>query len=284
MSLVDRLKVGRDFTEADRVIANYILHHPDDIAHLTIGELASETHTSKSAVVRLCRKIGIAGYRDLRVELATELEKRRSLLLGIDANQPFGERESCATMMRAVAQLEHEALEECYQAISPQEVDALAHVVAEAPHVLIYAMGETCLATEQFASMLTKLGVHCVVAGLRGDYASATNLAVAGDLGLFVSYSGKLMERPFCRRARLILEERGCFTAAVTAADPGSEYLEGFDHLISFPLREGTKGAVGPFYSSECIRYVLNCVYARVFSLDFGANGASKFVVDQMSL
>lgn len=283
MSLVDRLKVGRDFTQADRAIASYILHHPDDIARLTIGELASETHTSKSAIVRLCRKIGVAGYRDLRIELVTELEKRRSLLLGIDADQPFGVRESCATMMRAVAQLQREALEECYQAIAPQAVDALARAVAEAPHVLIYALGETCLATEQFASMLAKLGVHCVVAGLRGDYASATNLAVEGDLGLFVSYSGKLIDQPFCARARSILEERGCFTAVVTAADPNSGLLEGFDHLISFPLREGTEGAIGPFYSSECVRYALNCVYARVFALDFNANGASKSAVDHMS-
>lgn len=283
MSLVDRLKIGRDFTQADSAIASYILHHPDDVTSLTIGELAFETHTSKSAIVRLCRKVGVAGYRDLRIELATELEKRRSLLLGIDADKPFGERESCATMMRAVAQLQREALEECYQAISPQTIDALARAVAEAPHVLIYAMGETCLATEQFASMLAKLGVHCVVAGLRGDYASATNLAVEGDLGLFVSYSGKIMDQPFCRRARSILEERSCFTAAVTAADPGSGRLEGFDYLISFPLREGTEGAIGPFYSSECVRYALNCVYARVFSLDFNANGASKSAVDHMS-
>ena len=283
MSLVEKLKVGRNFTQADKAIASYILHHPEDIAHLTIGELASETHTSKSAIVRLCRKIGVPGYRDLRIELATELERRRRALSGIDADRPFGEHESCATMMRSVATLQHEAIEACYQTISPQAVDALALAIAEAPHLLIYAIGETCMATEQFASMLTKLGIHCVVAGLRGDYASTSNLCVEGDLALFVSYSGRLMEQPFCKDVRSILEERGCFTAGITAAMADSAALEGFDHLITFPLREQTEGAIGPFYSSECIRYALNCVYARVFALDYQTNNRSKSVVDQLS-
>ncbi|MBO7673571.1 MAG: MurR/RpiR family transcriptional regulator [Atopobiaceae bacterium] len=283
MSLVERLKQGRGFTQADQAIADFVLHHPDEVSRLTIGELAAAAHTSNAAVVRLCRKVGVSGYRDLRIELACELERRRGALAGIDADRPFGERESCATMMRSVAELQREALDACYQAMSPVVVDALAHAVAEASHVFLYAIGETCLATEQFASMLTKLGIHCVVAGLRGDYASATSLATEGDLGLFVSYTGKIFGLDFCQGTRDLLAQRGCVTGAVTAADPGSPMLEGIDHVLSFPFRERTEGAIGPFYSAECVRFALNCIYARVYALDFDASDAAKLSVDRLS-
>lgn len=283
MSVIDDLRRGRDFTATDRSIADYILHHPDEAARITIGDLARVTYTSNAAVIRLCRKVGASGYRDLRVQLVADLERRRNRIEGVDADRPFTERESCATMIASVAKLEQEAIDACYQSLAASSVEAVAQDVIQAPHVLVYAIGETRLIAEQFSSMVSKLGIHAIIAGRHGDYASATNLAVLGDVALFVTYSGKILGYDAIRQSMATLSARGCVRVLITSSATDADLADAFDHVLTFPAREDTEGAIGPFYSSTCLRFVLNCLYARVYALDFATHDAAKLEVDRLS-
>jgi hypothetical protein len=283
MSVIDDLRVGRGFTATDRSIADYILKRPDEATRMTIGEIARATYTSNAAIVRLCRKVGLAGFRDLKIEVTADLERRRNGLAGIDADRPFTERESCATMIAAVAQLMKESIDTCYATISPASIEAIAHDIIRAPHVIIYAIGETLLIAEQFASMLSKLSIHTIIAGQYGDYASTAHLTLPGDVALFVSYSGKILGQDAFKLSLDLLKERGCVACLAASEEARNLDLSGFDHTILFGAREDTEGAIGPFYSSECIRMILNCVYARVYALDFPGHDAAKLTVDRLS-
>lgn len=282
MTLIEQLKAKRDFSQGERVIADYILHHADQIAHMTISELAAASYSSKSAVVRLCRKVGLSGYRDLRVKLVTELERRRASLSNIDVDMPFTERESCATIMRSVAELQREALESCYGSVSPEAIDRLARTIAQAAHVITYAVGDTCLATQLFGSMLSKIGKPCIDAAVRADFIAATSTSGPSDLALFVSYSGRVFEMDAFQACLEMLRERGCKLALITAAEDVSDDERTFDQIITFPATERLIGAVGPFYSQECIRYVLNCVYARLYALDYAQSARAKTYIDEL--
>ena len=48
----------------------------DEVTEMNIGTLSASAHTSNAAVVRLCRKLGLDGYRDgLRDALDPKLKK-----------------------------------------------------------------------------------------------------------------------------------------------------------------------------------------------------------------
>ena len=61
--LLDRLQRKEDFTPTEKIIADYVLAHADHIGEMSAAELGEATFTSKSAVLRLCQKLGAEGYR-----------------------------------------------------------------------------------------------------------------------------------------------------------------------------------------------------------------------------
>ena len=77
MGLLSQLEQKQNFTKAEGSIADYILEHSEEVAALSIGELAQRTFSSNAAIIRMCRKLGVAGYKNFRIEFASELEKRR---------------------------------------------------------------------------------------------------------------------------------------------------------------------------------------------------------------
>lgn len=80
------LEEQKDFTPNEQVIADYILNNTSKVIELTAEELAMETYTSKATVLRLCKKIGVKGYRDFIRLLNDELKEKYRISALIDKN------------------------------------------------------------------------------------------------------------------------------------------------------------------------------------------------------
>ena len=61
-----------DLTPSGRRIAETVLDNPHGIVHLTVTDLADHTNTSVATVVRFCQDIGLRGFQDLKIRLASE--------------------------------------------------------------------------------------------------------------------------------------------------------------------------------------------------------------------
>jgi RpiR family carbohydrate utilization transcriptional regulator len=267
MSVIEALKEKRGFTALEADIADYLLHHAESVSKMSIADLSAATYSSNATIVRLCRKLGLDGYRDLRLAFATELERRRQQLSDIDVNTPFTEKESTATIMRSVAELSKEAIETCYGSVSPDAIDAVAQRIVSARSVILYAVGDSYTSAEMFRELLAKLGILCINAYETGDTLPKAYMATQSDLALFVTYSGRILESLVPDLE--VLHERGCPTAIITARESSAMPDDGFDCRIVFPFREALHGRIATFYSETCIRYILNCLYSSVYSLDY---------------
>ena len=62
-----------DSTIAEQGVLNYILANPDKAVQHNIHQLSEYSYSSASTIVRLCRKLGFQGYRDLQNSLLSEL-------------------------------------------------------------------------------------------------------------------------------------------------------------------------------------------------------------------
>ncbi|WP_416347086.1 MurR/RpiR family transcriptional regulator, partial [Devosia sp.] len=74
MGIQSRIEASTaSFTPAMRLVAGAIRDNPRIVLDNTISELAASCHTSVASVIRFCRALGLSGYAQLRMELATEL-------------------------------------------------------------------------------------------------------------------------------------------------------------------------------------------------------------------
>lgn len=70
--ILEKLRKQTGFTENEKIIADYMLKHSEEVQLLTSEALAKVTLTSKSSVIRLCKKLGISGYQEMKKLVYTE--------------------------------------------------------------------------------------------------------------------------------------------------------------------------------------------------------------------
>ncbi|MFS4084566.1 MurR/RpiR family transcriptional regulator [Aerococcus urinaeequi] len=75
----DVIRKQRRFYNSERQIVDYILKNPTNIQNLTATELGSNSYTSEATVLRLCQKLDLSGYSDLRMTLIKEISEKDRL-------------------------------------------------------------------------------------------------------------------------------------------------------------------------------------------------------------
>lgn len=264
MAAIDALKRMQDFTHAEQEIARYVLDHLDDVAQMNIGELSDATYTSTATVVRLCRKLGLAGYRDFRIELAREVEVARVGSFDVNPDLPFFEGSGTQQIIHSIANLTKQAVDACVGTIDGHNVRKAARLIRGAHKVALYGVGDTWVTLAGFANLLLKIGIVSYSGNLNGDSVVATQILGPADVAVIATYSRGLLDK-FSSEFR-ILRSKGCKTVLITSNAAMGERMAGTDCLLLLPEGEKTRGNVATYYSQASIRFVLNCVYGECFS------------------
>ena len=277
MPIIDKLERQENLTEAERELALFVLANMNEVTHMSIAELADQSFTSNATVIRLCRKLGLKGYRDFRIELTQDVERRRNDVRSVDVNSPFRSDDELDNIMRSLASLQSEAIETCYSSVSRLEVRRAALAIRRAGRVFVFGQGDSRISAMAFANQLLKLGISCVDADRFDESLAQAITSKPGDVVLLVSYSGNLVGH--LARALEVFRAHRCRIVLVSTC----EKPVGVDVHLRFPDRERADGNIATFYSQECLRFLLNCVYAELFSFDYEANSARKAEVDALT-
>lgn len=71
MNLIDQLNSQLPtFSPTDRKIAQTILKAPAQVVNLTIANLAQQAQVSQASISRFCKTLGLAGFHQLKIQLA----------------------------------------------------------------------------------------------------------------------------------------------------------------------------------------------------------------------
>lgn len=264
MAILDKLNRRQGFTETEQALADYILSHAELMGSMSISQLADATYSSNASIVRFCRKLGVDGYRTFRVEIASELERQRANTMNVNPDQPFVEGAGTRDIMSSIASLSRQAVDDTYAAISSAEIQRAARLVRQARHVVLYATGDTRVSIQGFSNLLLKLGIACIMGDQLGDNLIVSNFLGPQDVAFIVTYTGTLLTEAD-DGIRLLLS-RGCRIVLITANERAAEHLGNADCVTLLPRSETRYGRIATYYSQECIRFALNCIYGEYFS------------------
>ena len=187
MPIIDKLERQENLTEAERELALFVLANMNEVTHMSIAELADQSFTSNATVIRLCRKLGLKGYRDFRIELTQDVERRRNDVRSVDVNSPFRSDDELDDIMRSLASLQSEAIETCYSSVSRLEVRRAALAIRRAGRVFVFGRGDSRISAMAFANQLLKLGISCVDADRFDESLAQAITSKPGDVVLLVS-------------------------------------------------------------------------------------------------
>lgn len=208
--LAERLRaVLPSLTPAERRVAETVLRDPLEVIHLSVSELATQAGTSAATVVRLCTTIGLRGYQELKITLATQsIPREKRVLAEIDVD------DDAASITRKVLTTTAAAIETSAAAVDGARLEQIADAVLAAGRVQIAAVGTSIPLAQDAAYRLMTLGIPTsFLPDVHAQHVAARMLG-PGDLFFAISHTGSTVETLAATRAA---RASGARTAALTS-------------------------------------------------------------------
>ena len=115
MKLVEILHHRENFNQVEEDIAKFVLDDPKSVINLSVREFASQLFISPSAIVRFTKKIGLTGYSDFKMKIASELayfSKDDTTLVALDL--PVASKQTVKDIAKTMMNLHSQTLLDIY--------------------------------------------------------------------------------------------------------------------------------------------------------------------------
>lgn len=266
------------FSSSESVIIEYILEHVYDLETLTIQELADKTHTSAPLFIRLSKKLGYGGWIDFKKDFIKEIEYLNHET-DIDASIPFTINDDIMKISNHLLQLEYETLKETHELLNHDDLQTALRLLRQSKVIELYGSGMNYLLAKEFALQLFYLGKHTLISQTPNDECTLAAMSDESHSAILISYSG---ETKMIKDVLTILKRKGVKTIGITCLADNT-LSQGVDICLRLSSKEMLRTKIGMFSSTSSLQYLLNILYAGIFSFDYEKNLNYKIHLSQQS-
>jgi DNA-binding MurR/RpiR family transcriptional regulator len=178
-------------TPVEQRIANFILENPRKIINMPVKDIAANSNTSDAAIVRFAKRVGLAGIKELKVELAKELHtlEKEKISRVIDL-----EEDDHRDIFDKVFKNTIQALYNTEKIVSRDVMEEAAHHILEAHNTFIFGVGDSANVGHDIEQKLHRVNVNAFFTA--DKYLCLTRLsnATESDVLFVITLSGKTAE------------------------------------------------------------------------------------------
>ncbi len=212
--IMEKMHNQSGFTESEKSIANYILNHMEEVQQLTAQELAKETLTSKSSIVRLCQKLGITGYQELKklIFAETTMENRiakKQELFTLDHTSKYSD------YVKTLDWLYESVIDKMHEQLNHNVVKRITNQLNQMERIDFYSSGLGHFIGEATAHKYSTLGIESTAFSSINEVFWMTNKNNNKTAAFVISLSGK---NPSIIQTAKILKRYGIYVIGIVGS------------------------------------------------------------------
>ena len=167
-------------------VAEFILDFPEEVAGMSIDDLAAACSTSAAAVVRLCKSVGYSGYKEFCRVLESDLANQPNNIVYEDIHPG----DSLDAIARNVCMSDMKAIEGTLSLLDFMELGKAVESLCAAPRIIFYGTGSSGLVAKDASDKFIRINKFTIShSNPHEQILSATSLR-PGDAAVLISYSG----------------------------------------------------------------------------------------------
>lgn len=173
----------------ERIIADWLLIKGNLTEGISIRKVASSLAISEPMVVKVAKKLGYSGFRELRGALLAYFD-----VLPFEKEEEISESDSLTVVMEKVFSNSIQALREAQSVADVNVIEKAARLIFKAKHIVLLGIGGSASVCHDFEHKLLRLGIH---SHTYSDYHLMLMAACqlnAGDVMIVISQSGDTRE------------------------------------------------------------------------------------------
>ena len=169
---------------AEKMVAEVVIREPAEVIKYTITELAEKAGTSEPTIVRFCRKMGLKGYMELKLNLA------RSLPTSQYIHETISEQDSALQILGKIFSADLEALRDTKNKIDLQAFNDVVRTLAAAKRIEFYGLGGSGIVAQDAYHKFFRLEIPCIAIVDPHLQVMSASLLSIGCVAVAISDSG----------------------------------------------------------------------------------------------
>ena len=264
MSVLVKLRGYKNIPTSENEVRKYILKNGNKVLRTSVQELANESFSSPASVVRLCKRIGLSGFSEMKLMLASELKAYENMELKIIDSTTFKKGDSVKDIVNKVTDISISSIEETRLLIDEEKLLKVARKIMESNIIDLYGAGASNNVAYDIAYKFMRIGKNiCCLSLVDRQRIQAIN-SDPSHFGIIISYSGETKEM---LEIAEILRKNGVPTVSITSSIKNS-LMDIVDDNLFVSSRESTfrNGAI---ISRTSTLYMLDLLYVTCLSLSY---------------
>lgn len=143
------------FSKSELKIAQFILDQPQDVLEMTAQQLARAADSSSAAVIRLCKRLKVYGFPQLKIELSADLSGGE---LSRKIQPEVRENEEISSIKERLLVNTQNSLAETVEEIDDDQIHQLSQIVARSRQLLVLGIGVSNLVAQDIAQKWGSVG------------------------------------------------------------------------------------------------------------------------------
>ena len=178
--------------DAERKVADTILHDPEAVRALSITRLGEAAGVSQTTVNRFCHSLGCEGYVDFKLALVEEMVTQRQI--NPEVHSDVTDEDSLGTVIQKVLSLDLEVIRDTLENVDLAAFEKAVDALSQARVIGTFGVGSSHPVAMDLYYRFLRMGFQSVFSS--DSHMQAINAALLGpgDVAVAISHSGETQD------------------------------------------------------------------------------------------
>lgn len=272
MNLFINLKENKDLSKNERILADYILKHPEDVLKMSSKDLGKVCFVSTATVYRLCDKLGLSGFSDLKIKITSSLDDYRKSNEDFNFDFPVNKFQTHYEIIQKIKEDYEQTLNLTANLFSLDQLRLIASAMKKAQIIDVYTSAGNINFALNFQFQMQEIGKQVNVP--IDEYQQRLIAASSNEnhLAIIITFGGRGILSDILPR---ILHKVKTPIVLISSYDYTFKDLDPDYQLYISPYENHYK-KISSFSTRLSILYILDVLYTCYFKLDYQENIEKK--------
>lgn len=271
MNLFINLKENKELSKNERILADYILKHPEDVLKMSSKDLGKECFVSTATVYRLCDKLGLSGFSDLKIKITSSLDDYRKSNEDFNFDFPVNQFQTHYEIIQKIKEDYEQTLNLTANLFSLDQLRLIASAMEKAQIIDVYTSAGNINFALNFQFQMQEIGIQVNVP--IDEYQQRLIAASSNENHLaIITFGGRGILSDILPR---ILHKVKTPIVLISSYDYTFKDLDPDYQLYISPYENHYK-KISSFSTRLSILYILDVLYTCYFKLDYQENIEKK--------
>ena len=246
----------------EKKIADYLLSHAGEIISLSVSEFAERCGCGNATVIRFSQRLGLEGYQELKIRLATELNTASAI------SSEIKKGDSCLEIFRKRINDIQSSLLNTETVLDAGELDRAAEAILKAERIVIFGLGNSAAIANDAAHKFLRLGLSAQSCCDNHMQAIVASHLKRGSVAIGISHSGA--SKDIVEALKLC---KICGATTVSITNYGTAPIVEASDIVLFTKSDETKHSILAMSSRIAQLAIFDSIYTYIV---LNADKASK--------